>query len=287
MRLKLKQSGGLDIVLINRKEITGLSDNIRRAIDGKEIDFRDNQEGALSILKNDINTLVHIKNEQINAVQKECDLLTDYLADISHQLKTPITSMMIMAELLENAPKEKQEEFIHNIKISLSRMEWLVSVLLKMAKLDSGAVDFSITGIQAGELVGLALQPLEILLDVKNQAIEIQNDTELFCDKRWTTEALTNLIKNASEHSPKDSKIVVDSGVNPIYQWISITDSGEGLSREQCGGLFKRFAYSAGNNGYGIGLPLALSIVRGQNGDIDIESGGKGKGATFMIKFYK
>lgn len=274
-------------MLISRKEITELSDNIRRAIDGKEIDFRDNQEGALSILKNDINTLVHIKDEQMNAAQKERDLLADYLADISHQLKTPITSMMIMAELLENAPKKKQEEFIGNIKISLSRMEWLVSALLKMAKLDSGAVDFSITGIQTGELVRLALQPLEILLDVKNQTIEIQNDTELFCDKRWTAEALTNLIKNASEHSPKDSKIVVDSGVNPIYRWISITDSGEGLNREQYAGLFKRFTYSTSDNGYGIGIPLALSIVRGQNADIDIESGGKGTGAIFKIKFYK
>ncbi|RBP66029.1 signal transduction histidine kinase [Alkalibaculum bacchi] len=274
-------------MLIKKKEIIELSDNIRSAIDGKDIDFRDNREGPFSILRNDINTLVHIKNEQMNSAQLERDLLADYLADISHQLKTPITSMMIMAELLDTAPVDKQKEFIGNIKISLVHMEWLVSTLLKMARLDSGAVDFSRVTIQAGELIKSALKPLGILLDVKNQSVEILNDTELSCDKRWTVEALTNLLKNASEYSPVNSKIYVNSGVNPIYSWISITDSGEGLRKEQYASLFKRFEYSKSEKGYGIGLPLALSIVRGQNGDIEIDGGGHGKGATFSIKFYK
>ena len=166
-------------------------------------------------------------------------------------------------------------------------MEWLVSTLLKMARLDSGAVDFSRVTIQAGELIKSALKPLGILLDVKNQSVEILNDTELSCDKRWTVEALTNLLKNASEYSPVNSKIYVNSGVNPIYSWISITDSGEGLRKEQYASLFKRFEYSKSEKGYGIGLPFALSIVRGQNGDIEIDGGGNGKGATFSIKFYK
>lgn len=272
---------------IKKKEITELSQNIRSAIDGKDVDFRDNREGAFSILKNDINTLVHIKNEQMNSAQSERDLLADYLADISHQLKTPITSMMIMTELLDNAPPDKQKEFTSNIKISLARMEWLVSALLKMAKLDSGAVDFSMAEIQVEELVKSALQPLEILLDVKNQTVEILNNTKIYCDKRWTVEAMTNLIKNALEYSPDNSKIYINSGENPIYSWISITDSGEGLKKEQYASLFKRFEYSKSENGYGIGLPLALSIVRGQNGDIEIDAGTKGKGATFTIKLYK
>lgn len=274
-------------MLIKKREITTLSDNIRSAINGESVDFRDNREGAFSILKNDINTLVNIKNEQMNSAQMERDLLAEYLADISHQLKTPITSMMIMADLLDTAPADKQTEFIGNIKISLSRMEWLVSTLLKMARLDSGAVDFSMTTIGTDELVNTALRPLEILLDVKDQTVELLNNIDLVCDKRWTAEALTNLIKNASEYSPIGSKIYVNSGVNPIYTWISITDSGEGIEIARCASLFKRFEYSQNENGYGIGLPLALSIVRGQNGDIEIDSGGKGKGATFTIKLYK
>lgn len=272
---------------IKKREITELSDNIRKAIDGKNVDFRDNREGALSILKNDMNTFVNIKNEQMNSARVERDMLAEYLADISHQLKTPITSMMIMADLLGTAPHEKQAEFAGNIKISLSRMEWLVATLLKMARLDSGGVDFSMAAVSAGQVLNTALQPLEILLDVKNQTVELLNDSDLFCDKRWTAEALTNLLKNASENSPFNSTIYVDSGSNPIYRWISVTDSGSGIPRERYGSLFKRFAYSQNENGYGIGLPLALSIIRGQNGDIEVDGGRKGKGASFTIKFFK
>lgn len=274
-------------MLIKKSEITELSDNIRSAIDGKNIDLRDNREGAWSMLKNDINTLVHIKNEQMEAAKHERDLLAEYLADISHQLKTPITSMMIMADLLDAAPEDKRAEFAGNIKISLTRMEWLVTALLKMARLDSGAVDFSMVTISGSELLESALQPLEILLDVKSQTVELSEDVELYCDKRWTAEALTNLLKNASEYSPENSKIYVNSGINPIYSWISVTDSGKGIPKEQYTHLFKRFEYSKSENGYGIGLPLARSIVRGQNGDIEIDGGGKGKGATFTIKFFK
>lgn len=274
-------------MLIKKQEITALSDDIRKAIDGKEVDFRDNREGPWSALKNDINTLVRINTEQRNAAQHERDFLADYLADISHQLKTPVTSMLIMADLLENAPADKQGEFIANIKISLTHMEWLVVTLLKMARLDSGTVAFSMAEVSAGELLKEAIQPLEVLLDVKSQTVELANDTTLFCDHRWTAEALTNLLKNASEYSPEQSKITVDSGSNPIYHWISVTDCGNGIPKEKVLGLFKRFEYSQSENGYGIGLPLALSIVRGQNGDIEIDGGGRQTGATFTVKFFK
>lgn len=272
---------------ISKKEINALSDNVRKAVDGEKVDFRDNREGPMSILKNDINTLVSIKDEQMTAAEKERDMLSAYLADISHQLKTPITSMMIMADLLDTAPEARKDEFISNIKISLTQMEWLVSTLLKMAKLDSGSIDFNIAEIQAGQLVKAALQPLAILLDVKAQKVQLVNDVPVFCDRRWTVEAMTNLIKNALEHSPEGSTIVIDSGENPIYTWISITDSGAGMEKGECARLFKRFEYSKSETGYGIGLPLALSIMRGQQGDIDVDGGGKGKGATFTIKLYR
>lgn len=263
-----------------------LSEDIRSAIDGKSIDFRDNKEGAWSILKNDINTLVNMKNEQMNLAQKERDILTEYLASISHQLKTPITSMMIMSDLIETAPPEKQTEFVNSIKTSLTRMEWLVATLLKMARLDSGVVEFTTVTMMAKELVKRAVQPLEILLDVKNQKVDVVNDIELICDQRWTAEALTNLFKNASEYSPVNGTITIDCGINPIYRWISVTDSGVGLHKEKIAGIFERFSYSKNEEGYGIGLPLAQSIIRHQRGDIDVDGGGKGKGATFTIKFF-
>lgn len=272
---------------INKEEINALSDNVRKAIDGENTDLRDNREGPLSILKNDINTLVDIKNEQMKSAEKERDLLAEYLADISHQLKTPITSMMVMADLLDTASEEKKQEFIGDIKISLAHMEWLASTLLKMAKLDSGAIEFNTAEMPASELVASAVLPLAIMLDVKDQKVEVVNDSRIVCDRRWTVEALTNVIKNAAEHSPEGSEIVIDSGENPIYRWISVTDSGNGLRKEECAGIFRRFEYSKSETGFGIGLPLALSIMRGQSGDIEIDGGGNGKGATFTLKLYK
>ena len=272
---------------ISKHDIKELSDNIRKIIDGQTVDLRDNREGVWGILKNDIHTLANLKNEQVDALQHEHDLMKDTLTNISHQLKTPLTSMTVMADLLENAPPDKRVEFLANIKIGLNRMEWLVSAFLKMARLDAGTIDFSRGSIQSSVLINLALEPLQIMLDIKNQTVKYSCETELFCDKRWTAEALTNIIKNASEYSPTGSTIYIETGMNPICKWISVTDNGEGITTAKIANLFKRFEGSRSDKGFGIGLPLALAIMRGQNGDIEIDGGGNGAGATFTLKFYK
>jgi K+-sensing histidine kinase KdpD len=283
----------LVIVLIRKRDIKRLSENIRKIIDGQQIDLRDNCEGAWGILKNDIHTLASLKNEQVNTLRRDRDRMKDNLTDISHQLKTPLTSMMIMADLLEsnltaeNPNEEKQAEFLTNIKTGLTRMEWLVSALLKMAKLDAGAVEFSREQIKSNELVDIALEPLQILLDIKNQSVEISCETELPCDKRWTAEALSNVLKNASEYSPEGCIIRIESGMNPICAWVSVTDSGPGISNEDISRLFRKFEGSRSDKGYGVGLPLALAIMRGQNGDIEVDGGGNGTGATFTLKLYR
>lgn len=275
-------------MLIRKKEIEDLSTNIRKCIDGENIDFRDNKEGRLSVLKNDIHTLVNLQKEQLSVAKMDQDMLTQCLADISHQLKTPITSMRIMTDLLQDAPADKQEEFLSNLSTSLNRMEWLVSSLLKMAKLDSNTITFTMADHKAGELCDAAIEPLNVLLDIKNQRVTYTNPDTLFhCDRRWMAEALTNLLKNASESSPENCTIQIACDTNPIYSWISVTDCGCGIPREQMSKLFKRFEGSHNEAGYGIGLPLALSIMKGQNGDIDVDGGGKGKGATFTLKLFK
>jgi len=280
-------------VWIKKSEVRELSGNIRKIIDGQSVDLRDNREGGWGILKNDIHTLAYRKNEQVDILQKERNAMSDTLVNISHQIKTPLTSMMIMAELLENAltagetPADKQTEFLSNIKAGLARMEWFAYALLKIAKLDAGAVEFKTETIPSNELIGLALEPLQILLDVKNQGIEIVNGAELPCDRRWTSEALTNLIKNASEASPDGGAIRIECGSNPICKWISVTDSGNGIEKNKIYKLFKRFEGSNHEKGCGIGLPLALAIMRGQNGDIEIDGGGNGQGAVFTLKFFK
>lgn len=272
---------------IKKSKVEELSDNIRKIIDGQSIDLRDNCEGVWGILKNDIHTLANLKESRVNALQKERNAMSDTLANISHQLKTPLTSMMVMADVLENAPLDKQTEFLENIKAGLVRMEWLVSALLKLSKLDAGVINFSEEKIQASKLVNLAMGPLQILLDVKNQSIEISNEVELICDMRWTSEALTNIIKNASEISPEDSIIRIELGKNPICKWISVTDCGAGIANIKIANLFKRFENSGQSKGYGVGLPLALAIMRGQNGDIEVDGGGNGIGATFTLKFFR
>ena len=272
---------------VNKKDIEQLSVNIKRLIAGVDIDVRDNREGHLRILKNDIHTLATNKREQVELLQRERDILKDTLADISHQLKTPLTSMMIMAELLEDAPPEKQSEFITNIQSSLHRTEWLVSALLKMAKLDAKSVEFRLETVNSNDLITTALTPLTIGLELQGQEVEVIGSDSFLCDKRWTAEALGNIIKNASEHAPNNSKITIEVGSNPMCTWISVTDSGPGLDRSQITKIFKRFEGSDNSKGYGIGLPLALTIMKNQFGDIDVDAGGKGRGATFTLKFYQ
>ena len=241
---------------IKKKEIEQLSEFVKGYSSGEELDIRVNKEGSFNILKNDIYALVNTKNEQIKAVETERDSLSDYMADISHQLKTPITSMMIMADLLEEAEPEKQTEFIHNIQVSLNKMEWLVGALLKMAKLDAHAIDFIKNDIHTSELLEAVKPSVAILLDIHNLTIELKQDCIIHCDKRWTTEALTNIIKNA-------------------------------IDKTEYAALFKRFENSTNENGFGIGMPLALSILKGQGGDIDVDFGGRGEGTTFILKFFK
>lgn len=287
MQFILKQSEGWDIVWISRKEVEQLSVAVKGYQNGQNTDIRDNREGSFSILKNDIYAFAQRQNEQLTQVEAERDILAEYMADISHQLKTPITSMMIMMDLLEEAEPERQQEFIQNIKFSLSKMEWLIGALLKMAKLDAKAITFVPQKVKVSELIQEVMPSIEILLDVNNQSVILEQDVEICCDKKWTIEALTNIVKNAMEHSPKEGTITIDSGVNPMYEWIAVTDTGIGLKKEQYAALFKRFENSSNENGFGIGMPLALSIMKGQNGDIDVACGENGKGATFLLKFFK
>ena len=145
---------------------------------------------------------------------------------------------------LEEAEPEKQTEFIHNIQILLNKMEWLVGALLKMAKLDAHAIDFIKNDIRTSELLEAVKPSVEILLDIHNLTIELKQDCIIHCDKRWTTEALTNIIKNAIEYSPDGSVIEIDSGENPMYSWISVKDSGMGMDKTEYAALFKRFENS-------------------------------------------
>lgn len=285
---------------IRKQALEELSASVRRIVNGETVDLLDNREGKLSILRNDIQTLVRLKQEQAAALQKDKDRLKDSLSDISHQLKTPLTSMLVMADLMEAAPPDKRAEFVRNLQIGLTRTQWLVDALLKMAKLDADAVEFRIRKTSAAEIVRRALEPLQILLEIKEQRVRVAGEATVACDARWTAEALSNVIKNASEHSPAGGSLLIACGENPICTWISVTDSGEGLKPGEMPRLFRRFQGGEGSSGYGIGLPLSQSILRRQNGDLEADSGLYGlpphvaaladvpyTGATFTLKLYR
>ena len=272
---------------VSKKEVETLSEIVKGYASGEEVDIRDNKEGAFSILKDDIYRLMELQKDQLSSASKQRDVLAEYMSDISHQLKTPITSMSIMVDLLETADPEKQAEFIHNIKLMLGKMDWLVKTLLNMAKIDAGTVEFTKKPMQASELLKEVLPSVSILLDINEQKTELMNDTTLECDRRWTVEALTNIVKNAIEHSPKGSMIEIDSGENAIYRWISVRDHGEGVDKATYAKMFQRFQYSTNESGFGIGMPLALSIMKGQGGDLSLEEPEDGDGTVFILKFFK
>jgi signal transduction histidine kinase len=282
-------------MFIRKKDIEQLSADIRRIIDGEQpdgavIDFRDHSEGVWSILKNDIYTLSNRLNEQADYLSREKAAMSTTLADISHQLKTPLTSALMMSELLgsEDLPPDKQQEFLTSLQSALEHTERLVLSLLKIAKLDSGTVVFKREPVDAKDLIETALAPLKIMLDIRGQAVRdtagdtAGTDTTIHCDKTWSAEALTNIIKNASEHAPDGGDIQIAYGENPLYTWVSVADSGSGLSPEQLPQLFERFQSANKRGGIGIGLNMARTILRSQGGDIEVTFPN-----TFTLKFYK
>ena len=274
-----------------RREIQLLGDYVRRLVAGHlDFDIRDNAEGGVSILKNELYKLASRLSEQAASLQADKEGLSNAIADISHQLKTPLTTAMMMAELVgdANLPPERRQEFMEHLRTALLRMEWLVIALLKMAKLDSGTVAFRMKEVPVGELLTSALEPLQILLELRGQTVSGGGAAPLAlrCDPEWTREALTNVLKNASEHSPDGGEIHVSYGENPLYGWVSVTDSGPGIEKADLPRVFERFYASNKKGGIGIGLAMSRSILRGQGGDLEAASP-EGAGATFTFKFYK
>jgi len=274
-------------------EIDKLSSYLRQISAGDFIlDIRDNHEGELSILKNDIYKVTLMLAEQRNLLQKEKIKLTNAISDISHQLKTPLTSMMVMTDLLsdDRLPPPKRKEFTHNLQIQLERMEWLVSTLLKLSKIDAGTVEFKKEPIVVKELVQKALEPVLIPMDINEQSVSISGEENVtfLGDLNWTAEALLNILKNCVEHTPKGGKISITFSENALLTEINIADNGRGIAKEDLPYIFKRFykGKNASESSMGIGLAMAHSIITSQNGTIEVKSE-LGKGTWFIIKFYK
>lgn len=272
------------------RKIAELSEYLQKLSTGKPaMDIRENAEGELSILKNEIYRVTMSLTEQADALQKDKLELANALSDISHQLKTPLTSLRIMIDLLDSdtMPPEKRREFLDAVRAGQNRMEWLVLSLLKLAKLDADAAALRQQPVSLSALVEKAAESLLIPMEIKEQTLSVTgSDASIVCDLDWTAEAVGNILKNAVENTPVGGHIWISYGVNPLFASIEVRDNGSGIARSDLPRLFKRF-YRGKNteaNGAGIGLSMSLAIMRKQNGDIEAASD---NGGVFTLKFYR
>jgi signal transduction histidine kinase len=257
-----------------------------------KLDIDDNTEDELSILKNEIyKTTVMLKEVAQNSVNDKINL-KDSLSNISHQLKTPLTSMTIMVDnLIENPEMDNKtrEEFIKDIKREIININFLVNSLLKLSKLDANSVNFINKEEKLYNVIEEAVKNVSVLCDLKSINITVTGDKSLSlnCDLKWQVEAITNILKNCVEHSKLNSKIEISYEENNVYAQIKIQDYGIGIDEEDLPYIFERF-YKGKNSkseSVGIGLALAKSIIESNNGYIEVESK-INEGSLFIIKYF-
>ena len=274
-----------------KKEVRVINQYLQDILnDNYELNIADYNEDDLSVLKNDIyKVTIKLKNLS-NYEQREQQFLMSTLEDISHQLKTPLTALMITNDILVNndLSKEERKEFLMREAKELEKMEWLITTLLKLSKLDSGAVKFKKEKVRVEELIDEALESLLVSLELKKvKVIKKHLDFNLICDRAWMREALTNILKNAYEHVLENGNIIINGEDNPVYKAIIITDDGVGIKKKEIKNIFKRFySTSSSKNSMGIGLNMARIIVQKHNGKIEVTSE-PGKYTTFKIMFMK
>lgn len=273
-------------------QLRRLADYLKRINSGDyALDVRDNAEGELSILKNEIYKVTVALRERGDMLQREKIALADALSDISHQLKTPLTSMLLMTDLLCDAqlPEEKRRAFTTRMRLQLERLQWLVSALLKMSRLDAGTVKFQPQRISAKSLIDRACAPLLIPIELKDLTLRIvAGEATVLCDEHWTCEALLNIVKNCVEHTPDGGEIAIRCEDNPLFTQITVSDTGPGIDEADLPHIFTRFyrGKNAGEDSVGIGLAMAAAIVQGQGGSIAARSI-SGSGGTFSLRFLK
>ena len=249
-------------------------------------------EDELSILKNEIYKTTIMLKEAADNSNKDRIKLKKSLEDISHQLKTPITSILIMLDNIIEDPDmdaSVRNDFIIDIKRNVANINFLVQTLLKLSKFDSNTVNFINKETKISDIVNESIKNVSSLSDLKNINIElnIKNNSKIVCDLKWQIEAITNLLKNAIEHSKDNEKVVITVDSNNVYSMIEIQDLGDGIAEKDLPHIFERF-YKGENStseSIGIGLALAKTIIEQDNGNISVDS--DGNGTRFIVKYFK
>ena len=252
----------------------------------------ENSEDELSILKNELYKVTVMLRENASNSLKDKVNLKIALEDISHQLKTPLTSILIILDNLIDNPEmdyQTRVEFLHDFKREAVRIQSLIQSILKLSKFDSNTVQFIKQDIYLKQIVDEAIKNTESLADLKNIKINVEGNKKikLNCDLLWQTEAVTNILKNCIEHSNENTQIDIKYNNNSVYSYITITDYGEGISKEDIPHIFERFyrGKNSANESIGIGLSLSKTIIESNNGIIAVES--NNNKTTFTIKYFK
>lgn len=270
------------------QEITKCIEDINKK--NYELKIETMSEDELSILKNEIyKTTIMLKEYAENSNIDKLNLKKS-LEDISHQLKTPLTSILIMLDNLIDNPDMNiniRNEFIIDIKREINNINFLVQSILKLSKLDSNTIHFIKEDINVKKIIDESIKNVSALCDLKNITIDIKGDTSAIinCDFKWQVEALSNIIKNAIEHA--ESKVTLILEDNKVYFKINIVNDGEPIDKEDIKHIFERFykGKNASSDSIGIGLALSKSIIEQDNGIISVES--SNNKTTFSIKYLK
>lgn len=273
------------------KNLNDLNDYLSLVCKGiYDMNIDDNTEGELSILKNNLYKVITLLQSQNEYLKNDKLYLADSIADISHQLKTPLTSMMVMCELLENEENpEKRQEFVSVINNQLSKMKWLITNILKISKLDADATEFKRDEVSILSVLDDSLKPFALTAELKNVAIQNSaNDFVFNGDESWTVEAVSNIVKNCLEHTNDGRKITIASESTNLYNKLTISDNGCGIAEEDLPHIFERFYHgkNSSKDSVGIGLALAKTVFEKENASVTVESK-QGRGSVFEIRFYK
>ena len=279
------------------RRICRLSRDLDRVLHGADtLSFSDYEEGELSILKIEIDKMLLRLREQRDALRQDKLALASSMADISHQIRTPLTSIHLVLSLLSDPDlsPERRMALVRQLSLLISRIDWLIEALLKLSRLDAGTVELKPELISVSRLINAAALPLEIPMELREQqflfsekkATDRDMPMTVLCDFSWTVEAIANILKNCMEHTPAGGQITVTASCNTIFTELVIEDNGPGFSKEDLPHLFERFykGKNSGEQSIGIGLALSRMILARENATIKAENRPEG-GARFIIRF--
>jgi signal transduction histidine kinase len=276
------------------EKIRKLTLGAKKVVEGDfDITISETKEGDFSKLAVAFNGMRETIRNQLSELRKEKNFLVDLLSDISHQLKTPLSSMIVYNEIMLNKElsKEQRQIFLLHNQSQLERMKWLIQSILKLARLDAKAIQLDKKLQSLNETVQESIDALEgkAVEGKVNIHFKENEEVEFNHDRLWLKEAFINIIKNCIEHTPEEGEINIEVTENPIYTRVVIEDTGEGISEDDLPNIFKRFykaKTSRKTDSVGIGLALAKSIIESHNGMIEAKSQ-LGKGTKFIITFLK